>query len=255
MMRKILVGAALALVAAACTTMSSAQPVTSTSANIVAAVADTHRPAADSERDAVRRPADMLAFAQVRPGQHVADLLPGGGYFTRLFSTAVGPTGHVYGVISPQQAANTTNPPAINAVAADPNYSNVSVLAQAFTEFAPPQQLDLVWTAQNYHDLHLARLNVDVAAVNRAIFNSLRPGGLYVIVDHAAVAGSPVTIADTLHRIDQAIVRREVEAAGFVYEGESNVIRNPADPRTANVFDAAIRGHTDQFVMRFRRPR
>lgn len=222
---------------------------------ITAAVADTNRPQADRDRDAQRHPAEMLAFAQVQPGQQIADLIPGGGYFTRLFSSVAGPQGHVYGVISPQQAANTQNPPPINALAADPSYANVSALVSPFTDLPAPQPLDLVWTAQNYHDLHLARFNLDVAAVNRAIFNALKPGGLYVIVDHSAVAGADLSVADTLHRIDQAIVRREVEAAGFVYEGELDVLRNPADARTVNVFEPSIRGNTDQFVMRFRKPR
>ncbi len=259
-MRTLIAALALGLLAScAATTEAEIDPTvagpTGVSVAATAAVADTNRPQADRDRDAQRHPAEMLAFAQVTPGQQVADLIPGGGYFTRLFSSVVGPRGHVYGVISPQQAANTQNPPPINALAADPTYTNVSALVSPFTDLPAPQPLDLVWTAQNYHDLHLARFNLDVAAVNRAIFNALKPGGLYVIVDHSAVAGAGLSVADTLHRIDQAIVRREVEAAGFVYEGELDVLRNPADARTVNVFEPSIRGNTDQFVMRFRKPR
>ncbi len=252
---RFLIAAAAALALAACATTETAAPPTAASAHIAAAVADPNRPAADRERDANRHPAEMLAFAEITPGERVVDLLPGGGYFTRLFSTAVGPTGRVYGVIPPQQAANPAQPPAINAIAADPNYANVQAAVSTFTSFEVGEPLDMVWTAQNYHDLHLTRLNVDVGAVNVAIFNALKPGGLYVIVDHSGLAGAPVgETADTLHRIDQAVVRREVEAAGFVYEGEDNSLRNTADARTINVFDPAIRGHTDQFVMRFRKP-
>jgi predicted methyltransferase len=118
-----------------------------------------------------------------------------------------------------------------------------------------PEKAELVWTSQNYHDLHLARLNLDVAAVNRAVYEALKPGGLYVIVDHAAAAGTGLDVPDKLHRIDPAIVRREVEAAGFRFEGESTVLRNPADDHTLLVFDPAIRGHTDQFVFKFRKPK
>lgn len=251
-MRFLIVAAALALAACA----STETPPPGAPSHITAAVADPNRPAEDVARDANRRPAEMLAFAQVAPGQRVADLLPGGGYFTRMFSSAVGSEGRVYGIIPPQQAANTAQPPAINAIAADPNYANVEAVVSSFTSFEVGEPLDLVWTAQNYHDLHLTRLNVDVGAVNVAIYNALKPGGLYVIVDHSALAGAPVgETADTLHRIDQAIVRREVEQAGFVFEGEDNSLRNTEDARTLNVFDPAIRGHTDQFVMRFRKPR
>lgn len=251
---RLFIAATAALALAACASTAPVPP-SPQSGHIVAAVANPNRPDADRARDVNRHPADMLAFAEVESHQRVADLLPGGGYFTRLFSSAVGPTGRVYGVISPQQAANTAQPPAINAIAADPNFANVSAVVSTFTSLEVGEPLDLVWTAQNYHDLHLARLNVDVGAVNVAIFNALKPGGLYVIVDHSALAGAPVgETADTLHRIDQAAVRREVEAAGFVFEGEDNSLRNTADARTVNVFDPAIRGHTDQFVMRFRKP-
>jgi predicted methyltransferase len=90
--------------------------------------------------------------------------------------------------------------------------------------------------------------------MDRAAFNALKPGGLYIVIDHSAAAGSVDDQQHPLHRIDQDLVRREVESVGFIYDGESQILRNPADPRTQNVFDPAIRGHTDQFFMRFRRP-
>jgi predicted methyltransferase len=113
----------------------------------------------------------------------------------------------------------------------------------------------MVFTAQNYHDLHLTRFNLDVGAVNVAVFNALKPGGRYIIIDHSAQPGADVSVANTLHRIDPAIVRREVESAGFVFERESDALANPADPRTMSVFADEIRGQTDQFVMAFRKPR
>jgi predicted methyltransferase len=225
--------------------------ITSSSPHIVAAVASTKRPAADRARDADRKPAEMLAFAGIAPGQRVADFIPGGGYFTHLFAEAVGATGKVYALVPPP-GAQREDPP-IKAVVA--LYPNAVLVQQSFTTLSVPEPLDVIFTAQNYHDLHLTRFNLDWAQVNRQIFAALKPGGVYVVVDHSAKAGAEVGVADTLHRIDPAIVRRELEAAGFVLEAESNVLRNPADTLELAVFDPAIRGHTDQFVMRFRRPK
>lgn len=217
------------------------------------AIADASRPQADRDRDAARKPAEMLAFAEVRPGQTVADLLPGGGYFTRIFAKAVGPDGKVFAVVAPQQDS-AEKPAAVRAVAAAAGYGNVSVIVADFQTLTLPAQADLVWTSQNYHDLHLSRMNLDVAKVNKAVFDALKPGGLYVVVDHAAAAGAPVSVADTLHRIDPAIVRKEVEAAGFTFIDEGANLRDPADDHSKVVFDPAIRGKTDQFMLKFRKP-
>jgi predicted methyltransferase len=242
------------MLAAAAVSMLCASPLMAqTPQSFAAAVADASRPATDKARDEARKPADMLAFAEVKPGQVVVDLLPGGGYFTRVFSKAVGPTGKVIAVVSPMQDT-AEKPAAVRAVAGEVGYGNVSVLAADFQTMTTPEKVDLVWTAQNYHDLHLTRLNLDVAKVNTAIFNALKPGGLYVVLDHAAVAGTPVEAVNTLHRIDPAIVRKEVEAAGFTFVGESNLLRNPADDYSKIVFDPAVRGKTDQFILKFRKP-
>lgn len=220
------------------------------SPHIVAAVAASARPEADRARDADRKPAEMLAFAGIAPGQRVGDLIPGGGYFTRLFAAAVGASGRVYALIPPPSPQRPDD--AIKALVAE--YPNAEIVQQSFTALRLPEPCDVIFTAQNYHDLHLARLNLDVAAVNRQIFAALKPGGVYVVVDHSAKPGADVGVADTLHRIDPAIVRRELEAAGFVYDGASDALRNPADTREASVFDPSIRGKTDQFAMRFRKP-
>jgi len=212
--------------------------------NIAKAVADAGRTPEDKARDAARKPAEMLAFAGVKPGDKVAELLPGGGYFTRVLSPAVGPTGKVYAAV---QAA------ALEKATAEAK-GNVTPLAYTGAAFKTPETVDLVFTAQNYHDLHLKRLNLDVAAANKALFDSLKPGGTLLIIDHVAATGSPVEVADTLHRIDPAIVKKEVEAAGFTFVGQSDAIRNPADDHTKAVFDPAIRGHTDQFVYKFKKP-
>lgn len=230
-----------------------AMPAQSPGDAIAAAVADAARPAEDKARDADRKPAEMLAFAEVKPGQVVGDFLPGGGYFTRIFAKAVGGDGKVFAIISEGQA-KAEKPPAVNAIAADPAYGNIEVVAADFQTLVLPQKADMIWTSQNYHDLHQSRLNLDVAAVNKAIFEALKPGGLYLVLDHAAPAGTPVTSADSLHRIDPAIVRRELEAAGFVFVGESDALRNPKDDYAKIIFDPAVRGHTDQFVYKFRKP-
>jgi len=229
-------------------------PAAPPSPAIAAAIADTTRPAADRDRDADRKPAEMLAFAGVKPGMVVVEMLPGGGYFTRLFSDVVGPTGKVIAYVPDEMLAKY--PKSINgatAVAAEPNHNNVQVEHNPLLAPGPDNVADVVWTSQNYHDLHNIP-GADLVALNKLIYRSLRPGGVYVVLDHSAVAGSGATATDTLHRIDEAVVRKEVEAAGFKFDGESKILANPADPRTAAVFDPSIRGHTDQFILRFRKP-
>lgn len=211
-------------------------------AHIAKAVADASRPEADTKRDADRKPSAILAFSGVKAGDKVAEILPGGGYFTRLLSLAVGPSGAVYAAMPAADLAKATAK------------GNVTPIALSPASFATPQPVDLMFTAQNYHDFHLKRLNLDVAQVNKALLSAIKPGGVLLVIDHAAVAGAPLEVADTLHRIDPAKARAELEAAGFKYEGELGVLRNPADDKTKGVFDASIRGKTDQFVYKFRKP-
>jgi predicted methyltransferase len=249
--KALLASIALGLVPIACTTQPEPATITARSPHIANAVASSRRPTEDRARDADRKPADMLALAGIAPGQRVGDFIPGGGYFTRIFAEAVGANGKVYALIPPPSPQRPDD--AIRALAAE--YENVAIVQQSFTALSLPEPLDVIFTAQNYHDLHLARLALDWAAVNRRLFSALKPGGVFVVVDHTAKAGADLSVADALHRIDPAIVRREVEAAGFVLDGGSTVLRNPADTLELPVFDPAIRGHTDQFVMRFRKPK
>ena len=224
-------------------------------ANLTAALADKRRPEADVKRDAARKPAEMLAFAGVKPGQTVVDFMMGSGYFTRILSAAVGPKGKVYGYQCSEfikfRAAYGTEQAAVVA-----DYKDVVPIAQPLSDPQLPQNVDLVLTVQNYHDLHLKAFAPDTAAsINKAVFKALKPGGVYLIADHAAAAGAPITVADSLHRIDPAIVRQEVEAAGFKLAAEDDkLLGNPDDPHTENVF-RGIRGHTDQFVMKFVKPK
>jgi predicted methyltransferase len=224
---------------------------------IAAAVADSNRPDADKLRDANRKPEQTLEFLGVKPGAQIAEILPGGGYFTRIFSKAVGPSGHVYALV-PERPANA--PPdmpdlagKVKALAADANYSNVTVVIQPLNKLVTPTPVDVVFTAQNYHDLH--NFPIDVVGFNRTILASLKPGGLYVVLDHSAPAGSGLQDTKTLHRIDAEVVKQEVTAAGFEFVGASDVLANAGDTRTTPVFDPSIRGKTDQFILKFRKPK
>ncbi len=222
--------------------------------NIAAAVANPNRPQADRDRDAARKPGEVLAFAGVKPGEQVLELIPGGGYFTRLLSGAVGPKGHVTeGLPNLTGAADVAQKS--NGVAADPNFSNVSEAKFTVGDLAKLGPVDMVWTSQNYHDLHLARFNLDVVAFDKAVYAALKPGGIFFIEDHAAAAGSDLDVPDKLHRINEDIVKKEVESAGFKLDGESDILRNSADDHTLLVFNPAIRGKTDQFLLKFRKPR
>jgi len=259
-MRHFLYAAALVALAACgpTTTEEPAAPanleISADAPQIVAALADARRPAEDTARDAARHAADTLAFAQIEPGDKVADIFPGGGYWTRLFAVAVGEQGRVYPTIRPDGIAGEYETPVIDVAA---QYPNAVMTRSPYDAITYPEPLDVIFTAQNYHDMALTVYALgDRVAMNRAAFAALRPGGLYVIIDHSAIAGSAIdTDAETtLHRIDAASVRREVEAVGFVFDAEATFLANPEDARTLNVFDPAIRGNTDQFVMRFRRP-
>lgn len=220
---------------------------------IAAAVADPARPAADRERDAERKPAACLAFAGVHPGMAIAELFPGKGYFTRIFSRAVGPHGQVYELVPPPRKPGS--PVAVKAIASDPHYDhNITVLQGPVADFHLPQPVDLVWTSQNYHDLHNIP-GLDVAAFDRAVYAALKPGGIFLVLDHVAPAGSGFSDTSTLHRIDPAAAKKEIMSAGFQFVGESDALRNSSDPHTKAVFDPSIRGHTDQFIYKFRKPK
>ncbi len=216
------------------------------------AVADKNRPAADVARDADRKPVDMLNFAQVTHGKKVVDFIAGGGYFTRLFAIAVKPGGSVVAII-PKQIADREPKIVVNmqSIVDEPAYGNVTMAAGL--DEPSVAGADVVWTSQNYHDLHNFPAPV-VAGANAAVFAALKSGGYYVIIDHMAAAGAPADVTKTLHRIDPAVVKAEVVAAGFVFDGESKALANPADDHTKAVFDPSIRGKTDQFAYRFKKP-
>lgn len=217
---------------------------------IQAAVDDSARPEADRQRDVNRKPAEVLAFAGIKPGQKVGELLPGGGYYTRLLCRVVGDSGHVY-AIGMKMTRDFKRPPPPTDGHPCTNVTSSTVSAQ---DLSLPADLDVVWTTENYHDLHNDLLGKpDMKAFDTAVFNALKPGGEYIIEDHVAEAGSGARDTDTLHRIDPALVKQEVESAGFKYVGESRVLHHPEDKHTEKVF--AMKGTTDRFLFKFRKPR
>lgn len=224
---------------------------------VVRAIADAARPVEQIKLDAWRKPAAVIGFSGLKPGDRVADFMSGSAYFTRMLSKVVGPKGHVYAFLPTQELANCApgETEGTRVLQRDGRYKNITVLIDAADRFAAPEQLDMVWTAQNYHDLHDSFMKpTDIAAFNRAAFRALKPGGVFLVIDHAAAAGSGLRDTETLHRIDPEALRTEVTAAGFVLEAQSDVLRNPEDAHTLKVFDPAIRHRTDQIVYRFRKP-
>lgn len=215
-------------------------------AAIAASVADSRRPEADTARDPLRKPAEIVAFAGVHPGMTIAELAPGGGYYTRLLAAAVGPQGKVYALVPAFFASRPGGLDAINALAAE--YGNVEVVVvQGYDALSLPQAVDLVWTTENYHDL----ANGNIGAVNGAALGVLKPGGIYFVEDHSA-PGTGLSATSTLHRIDPMAVVAQVTAAGFVLEAVSDAVANPDDPHTANPRD--VEPTSDKFALRFRKP-
>ncbi|HEY1710001.1 MAG TPA: methyltransferase domain-containing protein [Rhizomicrobium sp.] len=222
---------------------------------IVSAVNDPAR-ATDVPADARRHVAEIAAFAKIKPGESVVDLIPGSGYFTRVFAKIVGPNGHVYDVWPDKYASEAADDvKGTQALAQQPAYSNVSAIVQPATAFQTPAPVDVVFTSQNLHDYPDKFMgNIDITAFCKQVYAALKPGGVFLVIDHVAEAGSGLRDTDTLHRIDPAAARAAVEAAGFKFDGESDVLRNPADDHKKAVFDKTIRGHTDQFTYRFVKP-
>ncbi|MDQ2701351.1 MAG: methyltransferase [Pseudomonadota bacterium] len=226
-----------------------AQDVPAVPDYVTAAMADTSR-GDDANEDNRREIAAIMAFSEVKPGDTVLDLVPGSGYWSRVFSGIVGPEGKVYlAVPAPMDkySAKTKELPA--------QLSNTELLEQPAAALAAPTPVDVVFTSQNYHDYPLDFMGpTDPAVLNKTVFDALAPGGVYIVIDHSAEAGSGLRDADSLHRIDPALVRQQVEAAGFEFVAESDALSNPADERTLSVFDDTIRGNTDQFIYKFRKP-
>ncbi|GAB3037630.1 class I SAM-dependent methyltransferase [Oleiagrimonas citrea] len=254
--RNLVAGLALGLILAGTAHADRGQPAgIDVPAYITKALTDPAR-AHDRANDARRRPGPILALAGVKPGDTVIELVPASGYWTRILSRIVGPKGHVYAVtpveflkVFPKAADK------VKVLAADPHYSNVTALVQPAADLKIPKPADLVFTAENMHDYNNASFgSLPPKALATEVLKALKPGGIFLVNDHVAPKGSGLSDTDTLHRIDPATVKAQVTAAGFVFVGASDVLRNPKDPHDIKVFDPSIRGHTDQFVYKFRKP-
>ena len=195
---------------------------------------------------------EVIAFIGLKKGDKVADIIA--GRLTASLAQAVGPAGKVYAletaemvkvhpdILGKMQGLAAQSPNVI--VSDDPIVSPL------------PSGLDAAFIRQNYHDLYDKFMGpVDVAAFNKAVFAALKPGGVYVVLDHTAAAGSGIGATDTLHRIDPARVKADVLAAGFKLDAESSILANASDDHTKNVFDPSVRGHSDQFLIRFKKPK
>ncbi len=200
--------------------------------------------------------AELIRFSRVDAGATVIDVYPGAGDWTRLFSDVVGPEGRVYTFV-PAEVAHFKNDPVglMRTLAKEPGRENVEVISVDLVAMPrATRPADVVWLHLFYHDLHTELMQArgaTAAQFNRAVHERLKPGGCYVIVDHATAAGAGTSNAQSLHRIDPASVRAEVEAAGFVLDAESGVLANKDDPHSSKVFDPSIKGETDRFVYRF----
>ena len=199
---------------------------------------------------------ELIRFARVDVGSTVIDVYPGDGDWTRLFSDVVGPEGRVFSFVPTEIAdLKTDQVDLMRSLAKEPGRENVKAVSAdlvAMPEVTQPA--DVLWLHLFYHDLHTALIQdkgATAADFNRAVHERLKPGGSYVIVDHAAVAGSGTSDTQSLHRIDPASVREEVEAAGFVLDAASTMLANKDDPHSIKVFDPSIKGETDRFAYRF----
>jgi predicted methyltransferase len=224
---------------------------------VEAAISDPRRPDDQVKLDVTRKPALSVLFSEAKAGDRIADVMSGNGYFTRILSDVVGPSGHVYAYIPTEQIAHCS-PREIagtQAIARDSSYRNVTLLTGSLADFRMPEKLDLIWMSQSYHDLHDSFLGpANVAVLNKTIFDTLKPGGVFLVIDHVAEAGSGLRDTETLHRIDPIRMKNEIEAAGFVLESQSDVLRSTDDDHKRAIFDPTIRGRTDQVLFRFRKP-
>ena len=244
----LMVLAAVAVPPSACSRQTSAD----TGKTVEQAVADPARPASFRAADPLRKPAETLAFSGVRPGMVVGEFYPAVGYFTRMLSDVVGPSGHIYAI---ENAGWNDSVQDDKAMLAEGKWKNVSLDVKPFGTVSFPKPLDLAWVTQNYHDLKIAKYGpVDTVAFDRAVFAALKPGGAFFILDHQGPPGMTEPEIAKMHRINRDDVVREVTSAGFKLAGEGNFLHRPADDHSKPIFDPSIRGHTDQYALKFVKP-
>ncbi|MGH8124548.1 MAG: class I SAM-dependent methyltransferase [Rhodanobacteraceae bacterium] len=213
--------------------------------------------AADRKDDVRRKMAEVLTFSGVKPGDKVLELAPATGYWTRVFSQIVGPQGHVYADWPKEWVAQFSAKlfAAWQKLTKTPHYANVTAISEPVATLQVPARVDVVFTDDNYHDYHDPFSgHVDMHKFNQQVYDALKPDGVFVIVDHIAPAGTGTRDTYSLHRIDPAAVKKEVESAGFVFDGSSRALINRRDPLDISIFDKSIRGNTSQFIYKFRKP-
>lgn len=218
----------------------------------LAAPAATMAQAPATAADPAWKIPEVIAFIGVKPGDRVADII--GGRLTHALADAVGPTGKVYAV---ETAEVVKIHPEVMTMMTGLSKAMPNVVVSADPVSAPlPKGLDVVFIRQNYHDLYDKFMGpADVPAFDKAVYAALKPGGVFVILDHAATPGTDFTTqTEKLHRIDEARVKSDLAAAGFKLVAESDILRNPADDHTKFVFSPDVRNHTDQFLLKFRKP-
>jgi predicted methyltransferase len=221
------------------------------------AIAADDRSPADRQIDAGRKPGEVLAFFGIAPGQKVGELFAGGGYTTELMARTVGDSGKVYAENTKDILDKFARKPWSERTAKPINKNVVSLERPIDDPFGTDvKNLDAVVTILNYHDT--VNMKADRAKMNKAVFDALKPGGVYGIVDSSAAAGTGTRDTDSLHRIDEDVVKKEVTAAGFKLEGESDALRNASDTRDWNSSPRAAgerRGTSDRFLLKFTKPK
>lgn len=234
------------------------EPATVDASVYADAIASTARLDGDGDRDASRKPAKVLEFIGARPGDSVLELFAGGGYYTELLAYVVGEDGQVIAHMN-QPLVNFAGD-TFKARHADDRLPNVEILMAENNELElGADQFDVITIVLNYHDLYWESdqygwAKFDIPVFLAELYKGLRPGGVLGVIDHYAAPGSPPNTGATLHRIDPAIVINEVTAAGFVLDAQSDALRSAADDLSKNVFDPEVRGKTDRFLLRFRKP-
>ena len=217
------------------------------------AVADPSRSAEAVARDVHRQPLTVVRFAGVRPGQRVLEIAPGAGYYTAILSRVLGEDGEVVAV-DPERlfAVFEQGREGFRRFAAQDPRANVTYSTQVLDRLVVPEGLDQAWMVLYYHDTLWT--GEDRARMNARIYDALKPGGRYLVLDHHAVAGAGPGVGRALHRMDRAVAVREIQAAGFSLVNESDALARADDPRDDSVFDATRRGRTDRFLLLFQKP-
>ena len=245
-------------VSAAATTADASAAHENENAIYAAAVANEARPEGDRARDAGRKPAQVLEFLGIKPGMTVLDMFSGGGYYTEIIAHLVGDNGHV--IAQSNEAYMRFAGEEFENRYLGGRLENAEVLMAENNELSlSPDSVDAITLILSFHDLYYDAPDAgwpafDIPALLAELYNGLKTGGIVGVVDHAAAAGAPSETGVTTHRIDPAIVIEEMTAAGFVLDGQSDLLRNPDDDYDVSVFSEAVRGTTDRFLLRFRKP-